>query len=122
MAETFKEKLKYIGREMKKCWVVEWDSDVADEGGGRIVSHRMKAWLKFVRLWKKELISSGFLVCEVESWRKQDQRIVQVKMMALGSPCFEKMDMVGDVWAKMILEPALWQLLLLGDIVCGIFV
>ncbi len=48
-----------------------------------------------------------FAKSEVERVWKQDQRIAQVKTMALGSLCFEKMDLEGDVLAKMILEPAL---------------
>jgi hypothetical protein len=35
---------------LEKSRVVEWDPDVTDEGGSRVVSHWPKTKLEFVRL------------------------------------------------------------------------
>jgi len=35
---------------LEKSRIVEWDPDVTDEGGSRVVSHWAKTKLKFVRL------------------------------------------------------------------------
>ncbi len=40
----------HLRLELQKSRVVKWDSDVADESRGCVVSHRSEAKLEFVRL------------------------------------------------------------------------